>query len=187
MDNLQAIRATILAFRIRWNGGLKTANTVIYGEEDRELTALECEAIGYSYIMSSPTDDVASLIELLGSGQLSLFRDRKVSAALQDFLLIRARARDANIGVMNASTVLLSKYPELIQVAASSRQALTPAVYQCDVSAMRLSQGFINDYEVVRNNFANYMLGNNRVSESLSALHSVLDNVLGLTHQETSP
>jgi hypothetical protein len=187
VDNLQAIRATILAFRIRWNGGLKTANTVIYGEEDRELTALECEAIGYSYIMSSPTDDVASLIELLGSGQLSLFRDRKVSAALQDFLLIRARARDANIGVMNASTVLLSKYPELIQVAASSRQALTPAVYQCDVSAMRLSQGFINDYEVVRNNFANYMLGNNRVSESLSALHSVLDNVLGLTHQETSP
>jgi hypothetical protein len=44
----------ILAFRIRWNDGLKTANTVIYGEEDRELTDLECEAIGCSYIMSSP-------------------------------------------------------------------------------------------------------------------------------------
>jgi hypothetical protein len=52
---------------------------------------------------------------------------------------------------------------------------------------MRFNQGFIKDYEVVQNNFANYMLGNNRVSESLSALHRVLDNVLGLTHQETSP
>jgi hypothetical protein len=184
--NLQEVRAPILGFRIRWNDGLKSANSVLYSEDERELTALECEAIGYSYIMSSPTDDVATLIELQSSGQLSLFRDTKVSSALQEFLLTRARARDANLGILfRDNGLLLSKYPDLIQVAASSRQALTPAVYKCDTEAMRGNQAFMNDYEIVQKNFANYMMGNNRVSDSLSSLHRVLDEVLGLTHKET--
>jgi hypothetical protein len=151
--NLQEVRAPILGFRIRWNDGLKSANSVLYGEDERELTALECEAIGYSYIISSPTDDVATLIELQSSGQVSLFRDTKVSSALQEFLL--TRARDANLGILfRDNGLLLSKYSDLIQVAASSRQALTPAVYKC-------------------------------ISDSLSSMHKVLDEVLGLTHKET--
>lgn len=108
---LLATRATLMSFREVWVEGVISARPVIFQQESRDLTPAECEAIAHTFIVTNPTDDLASLIELQGSGQLSLFRNERVSEALRDFLLTRSRTRDAGEGIVRDLVNLSNKYP----------------------------------------------------------------------------
>ena len=184
---LLATRASLMSYREVWVEGVISASPVIFRQEDRDLTAAECKAIAYTYIVTNPTDDLASLIELQGSGQLSLFRNDGVSQALRNYLLIRSRARDAGEGIALSLVHLSSKYPHMIRIVSPSPGPSTPGVFQCDLEAMRADQAFLNDYETTQNDYISHVQNNARVSDGLTELHATLDGVLGITHGEDTP
>ena len=178
---LRETRAVLLSFRDTWGKGVRSASLVIFADEDRDLTAQECEALAYSYIVTNPTDDLASLIELQGSGQLSLFRNKRVSEALSNYLLVRSRARDSGEGIVRSTTNLSGKYPNLISIVSSSSGPGFASDYACDLAAMRADQAFLNEFEMTKNSYLSHITNNQAVSESLAELLKVLDEVLGIT------
>lgn len=184
---LLATRAPLMSFREVWVEGVISATPVIFRQEDRDLTPAECEAIAYSYIVTNPTDDLASLIELQGSGQLSLFRNESVSEALRDYLLIRSRVRDAGEGIAFSVVHLSNKYPHMIRIVSHSPGPGTPGVFQCDLEAMRADQAFLNDFQTTQNDYISHVQNNTRVSQSLAQLHAILDDVLDIAHAEAAP
>ena len=184
---LQATRSPLVNIRERWHSGLKTATEALYGDEGRSLSAEECLSIGFSHIVSNPTDDLASLLELQSSGGLAMFRDERVSAALRSYLLARARTRDALAGSASSPMQLASRYPALVRVmSASDTETMTLGTYRCDVEGMRSSQPFLNDYEIAQTNFSLHVRANGGLNESLGALHRVLDEALGVFHRDPS-
>ena len=185
--SLQATRSTILSFREVWVEGVISAIPVIFRQEDRDLTPAECEAIAYSFIVTNPTDDLASLIELQGSGQLSLFRNERVSQALRTYLLMRSRTRDSAEGLVSQLVHLSNKYPHMIRIVSPSARPGTAGVFHCDLEAMRADQAFLNDYETTQSVYIGHMQNNARVSEGLAELREILGDVLGITHEEDTP
>ena len=182
---LQAVRAPLIDIRSRWRAGMSSVIPALFGNVARAVSEEECQSIATSYIVSNPTDDLASLVELQSSGQLSVFRNRLVSEALQSFMLTRARARDSQAGIAESVRFLASEYPHLIEVVSPTRVAdvmLEPATYRCDAEGMRATPAFLNDFEINQSNFAFHVADNARVSRSLADLHRVLDEVLGLEH-----
>jgi hypothetical protein len=182
--NLQATRSPLTAQRHRLLDSLKTATALLFGTVDRSLTTEECQGISFSYVVSNPTDDLASLIELQSSAGLSQFRNENVLAALRAFLLQRARFRDSRAGIAETVIELPSAYPELIRVVSPSSvsESPTPGTFECDVEEMRRSSGFMNDYELNQANFAFHVRDIRRVDKSLADLHRILDEVLQLDH-----
>lgn len=180
--NLLATRAELVATRQGWLEALSTATSVLFGPTGRELTELECTSISFSYIVSNPTDDLASLFEVQSSGQLVLFGNPQISSALGAFLLMRARARDADSAVQRILINLTSKYPDLIQIASTSDYSKDPWIrprYRCDTEGMRMSRGFLNDYEINQSGYTFHVMNNARVEEGLLELMQVLEGVLG--------
>jgi hypothetical protein len=100
----------------------------------------ECRSIAYSYAISNPTDDLAALIELQSTGQLSVFSNPRVSEALGAFLLVRARARDSHAGITRSQLNLHLRHPELVQVTAPSdivKSSFAYGSFRCDLEGMR--------------------------------------------------
>ena len=182
--SLLATRTSLMSWRDVWLEGVISATPVIYGQEDRDLTPAECEAIVYTYIVTNPTEDLASLIELQGSGQLSLFRNDRVSQALRNFVLVRSRARDAGDGVARNLVDLPNKYPQMFRIVTPSTGSTISAVFECDLDAMRADQGFLINYQTTQNMYIMHVENNARVTESLAELHAILDDVLGIVHEE---
>lgn len=96
---LQALRSPIIEFRKRWSAGLESLTVGLYSEADRAITSEECLSVALASVVTNPTDDLATLIELQESGGLSQIRDPKVLSALRGFLLTRARVRDSRDGI----------------------------------------------------------------------------------------
>ncbi len=192
VTELQKTRAPMLEVRELWLSGLLASTQLLFNQDDREMTQAECTSIAHSFFVSNPTDDIAALIELQGSGQLSLFRNKRVSKALQSFLLTRARARDSRPGIVEIIGNLLGKHPHVLEVVKPTFQTLSKqgtltqerAIYRCDLAAMRVDQLFLNDFQTNQQNYGFHMRDNVRVSNSLTELHHVLDEVLALTHEE---
>jgi len=180
--DLQATRAELVEMRQGWLEALSTATLVLFDPSGRELTELECTSIAFSYIVSNPTDDLASLFEVQSSGQFALFSNPQISSALGAFLLKRARARDADSAVQRILINLTSKYPDLIKLHSTSDYSKDPWIrprYFCDTEGMRLSRGFLNDYEINQSGYTFHVMNNARVDESLLELMQVLEAVLG--------
>ena len=83
--------------------------------------------------------------------------------------------------------ILSSDYPQLIRVASptvTTEKQPASGMYNCDVDGMRASPDFFNDFEIIQSNQAFHVGDNARVSASLDGLHRVLDEVLGISHEE---
>lgn len=185
--DLQETRRYLVDIRAQWAARMRTVTPLLFGVVDRLISQEECQSIALSYIVSNPTDDLASLIELQSSGRLSIFRNEQVSEVLRSYLLTRARARDSQRGISSGMKILSSDYPQLIRVASPTVTTERPPVsgmYNCDVDGMRASPGFLNDFEIIQSNQAFHVGDNARVSASLDGLHRVLDEVLGISHEE---
>lgn len=188
--DLLATRTPLVQLRNQLGEGLSGATPVLFGKTDRELTELECRSIAFSYILSNPTDDLASLLELQSSGQFSLFRNPRVSIAMSKFVLMRARVRDAHAGSFRYAINLASEYPDLIQIVSPSDFSTTPwtfPTYRCDVAGMRASQAFMNDYETNQMSYRFHVENNVKINNSLRELVQVLEDVLGLAPEPTEP
>ena len=188
--DLQATRAELVELREGWLEELSTASPVLLNPTERELTERECTSIAFSYIVSNPTDDLASLFEVQSSGQFALFSNPQISSALGAFLLTRARVRDAHSAVERVLVNLPSRYPELIQLLSPSDYSADPWIrpsYRCDTEGMRMSQGFLNDYELNQSSYTFHVINNARVDASLVELKEVLETVLGPAIRTSSP
>ena len=134
--------------------------------------------------------DLAALIELQSTGQLSVFSNPRVSEALGAFLLVRARARDSLAGITRNQLNLHLRHPDLVQVTAPSdpsTSSYASGSFRCNLGGMRASQQFLNDYELNQANFALHTRDNARVDASLLELNQVLMDVLGLPRKVTAP
>ncbi len=185
--DLQRTRMELSAQRHQVKDDLTTATALIFGDDDRALTADECDSIGWSYVVSNPTDDLASLIELQSSGGLSLFQNEDVLSKLRTYLLTRARARDSHAGIIDSIIELQSAHPQLVKVSIPTVFSETPSfgTFDCDLSGMRNSQVFLNDYDINQTNYAFHARDVGRVDKGLLDLHQVLDVVLDIAHEET--
>ena len=185
---LMATRAPLVEARNRFNEALAAATQALHDVEPGALSDFECQGIAYSYAISNPTDDLAALIELQSTGQLSVFSNPRVSEALGAFLLVRARSRDSHAGITRSQLNLHLRHPELVQVTAPSEIAKSSFAYgsfRCDLDGMRASPQFRNDYELNQTNFALHARDNASVDASLHALNQVLVDVLGLPRELT--
>lgn len=188
--DLLATRAPLFELRNQLGEALSTATQTLFDSTDRELTEMECRSIAFSFIVSNPTDDLASLLELQSSGQFSLFGNRRVSTALGSFLLTRARVRDAHAGSSRMAMNLPSRYPDLIRVLAPSDFSKAPWIfpdYRCDLAGMRTSQAFLNDLESNQMSYRFHVDSNVRINNSLRNLRQVLEDVLGNAPEASSP
>jgi hypothetical protein len=188
--DLQATRAELVEIRKGWLEGLSTATLALSDPGGRKLTELECTSIFFSAVISNPTDDLASLFEVQSSGQLALFSNPQISSALGEFLLTRARARDADSAIQRMQINLASKFPDLIQLSSPSDYSKDPWIrprYRCDTKGMRMSPGFLNDYDLNQASYTLHVMNNARVDESLLELTQVLEAVLGTATPTSSP
>ena len=188
--SLMATRAPLVEARNDFNDGLAAVTKALYGAEPQALGDSECQSIAYSYAVSNPTDDLAALIELQSTGQLSVFSDTRVSEALAAFLLVRARSRDSHAGINRSQLLLQLRHPDLVRVTAPSDIATSSFAYgsfRCDLDGMRASARFRNDYELSQTNFALHVRDNARVDASLRELNQVLVDVLGLPGEVATP
>jgi len=183
---LQERRAQLIEFREGWNAGLQSVKPVLFDGVDRAITPNECRGMAFSYIVSNPTDDLGSLIELQSSGRLSLVRNERVSRAIQSFLLTRARARDSQAGVSRTQPALTTDFPDVFRVLAPTDPMADPAVpgiVECDAEGMRMDRAFLNAFEIAQANYGFHMRDNTAVSASLAELHEALEETLGIEHE----
>lgn len=183
--NLMATRTPLVEARNRFNAGLATTTQALHDEEPRVLSDFECASVAYSYAISNPTDDLAVLIELQSTGQLSVFSSPRVAAALGAFMLVRARSRDSQAGITRSQLNLHLRHPDLVRVTApsafdSATRTLIHGSFRCDLDGMRASPQFRNDYELNQTNYALHARDNANVDASLLELNKVLLGVLGL-------
>ncbi|MBI1393576.1 MAG: hypothetical protein GC152_12610 [Alphaproteobacteria bacterium] len=195
--DLQATRGPVVDFRRRWYAGLETLGGAVFGAEDRDLTIEECSSIVFASVVTNPTDDLATLIELQASGGLSLFQDARVLDALRHFLLTRARVRDSREGIARSVRDVIERHPALIRMTWRESPvvealdetpddfALPP--FECDVAAMRMDKTFESDVEWNRMVVSQHVDDNRLIDETLAQLHGALDQVLGIVHGEKAP
>jgi hypothetical protein len=189
--DIQKTREPLLAARDRWGKALTSVSSLLYEDVNREITPSECLGIALSYIVTNPTDTITSLEELQESGQLYLIQNQRVLQSLQNFLLTRARARDAGFGIQSNAVRLSSKHPHLIKVVKPMRYNISTdtvltrehGTYECDLAAMRTDHSYLNDFELTQSSFGHHVHINILINNSLIDMHNVLDDVLGITHK----
>jgi hypothetical protein len=194
---LQALRGPIVEYRKRWSAGLETLTAGLYGEAEREITSEECVSLAFAPVVTNPTDDLATLIELQESGGLSLIQNEKVLAVLRGFLLTSARVRDSREGIAFSVRDVFDRYPYIIRMVPSESvrdEDPTDIVdtdmfpdFICDREGMVGNQAFLNDLEWTRLVLGQHLEDNAVVDRSLADLHSVLDEVIGLAHEASTP
>lgn len=188
--DLRTARQSVLQTRAIWHDNMATALPVIFGEENRALTDDECRGVNYNYLVSNPTADIGSLLELQSSGRISIIQNEAVSKALQSFLLTRARAGDSQAQISKLTKPIGPAYPQLIKVISptiDTAGGVQPGTFECDIEGMRADEAFKQDLELAQIHFVFHMNDNTRVSDSLEALHQVLDGVLSYSHEESKP
>lgn len=195
--DLQALRGPVIAFRERWSAGLDLLAVSLYSESVGEIAPEECLSLAFASVVTNPTDDLATLVELESHGGLSLFSNERIRAALRDFLLTRARVRDSRDGIALSVRDVFERHPDLIRMTVRNR---TPPgdlrkfpeseefpAFECDLAAMRKDVSFLNDFEWTRFVRAQHIEDNALVDQSLANLHSVLDEALSLSDGSATP
>jgi hypothetical protein len=181
VETLISTRQPILETRNRWHVELQSALQAIFDETTTELTDDQCRGIAYNYYVSNPTDHLGSLLELQSSGQTSIIRNARVSQALQDYLLTRARARDSQAQLSQLIEPSGNAHPHLVQLQAPTIVGdgeVALGRYLCDLEGMRANHAFLQDLELAQSLVAFHYFDNSRVSASLQELRNVLDDVL---------
>ncbi|MEM6912910.1 MAG: hypothetical protein AAF511_02930 [Pseudomonadota bacterium] len=197
---LQAIRSVVLKNRQTMIDNLNSAAKKIWADGPPDLTPLECFALTGSP-RSNPTDTLGIVTELLNAGHLTLFTDQRVSDALQNYLLVRARARDSQLSIMAQQFDPVTEFPSLFQFKSSiapfiERGALDQlflsnddlvAMIDCDEVSMLSNGEFQNILFRMVTSSTFHMLDNQRVSQALNELRQALEFSLAIPNQTANP
>lgn len=137
---------------------LVSANAILFDAvPDRSLSPLECGQVAGSHAYRLPPDELPVLDELLETGRFDILQNSDLKARLRDYIRLRSRAQSYFAEATNELFRLHSRYPELIRVArVPESEAALPWgglsgpghtwMPECDVSGMRDSTAFRNEY-----------------------------------------
>ena len=161
---------------------LKEIGAFLNGESAPELTTDHCYALFRSHIFFRDVAALTSLTELKSTGQMLLITDKNLRTELirfDQFNLDSAKRLD-NIRIDRM--VLSRHHPDLMK--------LDPAEFfgenaDCDFPAMKQSQSFINHFADNKGRFWAYSESILSAElETLERIHTELDRVLKLKHEE---
>ena len=192
--DLEAVRQSVVRFRISGFDGLQNAVIKLSEPEGGPLTPFECTTIANSLPTTNPTDDLPLVLELLSSGRLTIFKDDRLEKALGNFLILRARTRDSRAGIAQTIPRITQKYADFyethgsivgafIDAQGSNERFVAPIT--CDANAMRAHKTFLNDLAAFEYLYYFHVEDNRIISEALTGLHNVLDDILGIDHVAT--
>lgn len=177
--NLIETRRVLVESRAQDLERLREAVVAIIDGEGVALTDRQCRTLAYMQSVSNPTDEIGTLNELQSSGRLSILENVTVRTALQDYLLVRARARDSQRQISVVVKPLLRLHPNLITVKSATEVSLDSAPvagsYFCDLKAMQNDDAFKNELELAQSHYGFHVRDNARISESLADLLGVLE------------
>ena len=166
---------------------------VLFGVEARDgLSGPECAALMDSHLVAPPPDALPALDELVASGRMEEIRNDEIRAAGSDFLQKREVARQLLPVTLNAFNVLPNDFPDLFHTTLRPDPTETDGdgwdrTSHCDLVGMEANQTFqmmaAQNIESYRNMIR---FDYEYVGESLTRLHTAVDEVLGIDH-ETPP
>ena len=184
-ESLLGIRDDALTWRQDRTSQLREALRIIFlGESDDRLTAEQCRAILASHIYSAPPDGLPTLEDLLSTGRLDLIENNDIRQTISTYLQTRDETRNFTIALNNQLFRLANLYPHMIHQDLEinddpdDRDGFT-RLYSCDTQAMRLSDGFRNDFLDNSARYASHTATVAAVNEALAALVIALDADLG--------
>lgn len=160
--------------------------------EIESLSGEQCRAVIISHIYSMPTPSLVVIDEMESTGGLQLI----TSAELRESILKYTRAGREAMRLLGGVTVepfhLASRHSELIEITISAQLDRQDPIFDndpvCDLVGMRQSRIFRNDFaDNVSRNLAVVSIGNTGMLMELQNLHAALDEVLGISHEDTQP
>lgn len=144
-----------------------------------------CASIIFSHTYNnSPIMTIATLNELISSGQISLIENQGIKIALSEFVAA-TQFMQTQLNHLNSVTLVLArKYPELIEwnISTGAANFREQRGHTCDFDKMGDNRAFIND---LADNFAKQetlRISFGLVTEKLENIHKELDAELGITH-----
>ena len=194
--DLEFVREGLVFQRQKAAINLRDALTKLVDSDGGKLTPAECHYLAHNPPTSNPTDDLPLIIELLSSGRFAIFTNKDVEKALGDYLITRNRARDSRSGVVADIPNLDENYPHLYEIRGSlagfwanvdepTEEFFAALPITCDEDGMRANQAYLNELAYFESNFHYHTRDNRNVSRALAELHSILDGILGIEHEET--
>lgn len=193
--DLESVRERMVTERARASVVLQDATAKLMNPDGGSLTKAECFWLAYNPPTSNPSDDLPLIIELLSSGRFAIFTNKDIEGALGNYLITRTRARDSRLGVVADIPDLDGKYPQFHAIGSSitvssiadvaiTDESLTSFPVTCDEDGMRANQAYLNGLAHLQAEFYFHARDNRNVSRALAELHSVLDEILAVDHEE---
>ena len=163
------------------------SDAIFRDPERKTLTDDECGTISGLSFFNVSLSELPSLAELIGSGRVSILRDKELRAALVALQQMRENLSHY-IGIQNTRTSLIpTKYPGMVTLESYFDEELGEVQYRatCNLEAMQTSQPFLNDYSVNADMYDAYMRDafspwNDKFREA----HALLDRALNIQHDE---
>ncbi|MBT5074363.1 MAG: hypothetical protein HOM63_11640 [Kordiimonadaceae bacterium] len=151
-----------------------------------ELNDDHCAVVARSHLLSIPTFPLPANTEISNSGQLSIFQDQKLRSLLSR-ISFQSQASGIIYQIISDTRQLPDDFPEMIKL-------LPPPDYEvlsflispklCDFKLMSESQEFINALYGNTERWNRNILQFQRYRNLIDQLHSELDHLLGLSHEE---
>ena len=156
------------------------AEQIVDSSEALNLNARHCRAIWRSHIFADQIYLPSTIEELISSGRLNLISKDEVRSAIVDFAQSVDGYRALVEDVRSDRLVLARKYPLLITPNSTDRDNV-----RCDFEGMRSSPSFRNDLTDNMYRYKAYITFVIVEQQSKrKELHSLLDTVLGIKHEE---
>lgn len=184
-------RAEKIGFNAFVRDGIESSLLVLYeAEAQKDLSATDCLAIAVSHVYSAPPDDLPVIEEILSTGRIDIIRHAGIKRALSNFIRSRDQGRTTLSAVRAHINQLPVTYPDLIatNIIVNEATSTMDPQPQCQTSAMRLDQGFLNQLISNRQKFLTYFESLFiAVDLELNRLQSEIENELGPhTYQATT-
>lgn len=154
---------------------------------DITLENRHCVAIIFSHtINNSPNNSIATLNELISSGQISLIQNEQIKIALSEYVTATQFMENQLEHLNSVALVLARKYPHIIawNISSGAENFREQRDHSCNFDKMIGNTAFIND---LADNFAKQEtlgISLGLLSEKIDNIHEVLDKELALTHEE---
>lgn len=163
----------------------------VFSASDNAVTlgSGHCQAIILSHIHNNTTVTLPTMTELLSTGQFAIIQSESLKSALSQYSRASETMTTQTNFFASVSLVLARKYPEFIKwdISARSIQTAGAGDHKCDFEKMMQSVSFNNDIgdnAAKQNAFVSIYI---EQQEKFQDIHSELDRVLGITHDEVAP
>jgi hypothetical protein len=193
-SEVQAIipRAAVgLESRVRRNTDLKDVSKLLSGEADTDsLSQAQCISVLTSHVFAQTHVSFPTLVELVNTGNLALIQNENIRLALSEYEIKLITWSSIYESAFKSIQSLSEKYSHIVKYDVSTTlfrpgSDMQQLNHMCDLAQMKQSDAFVNSF--VENTSINEFTTNFVVRDflvKLENLHQLLDEELGITHEE---